>query len=78
MSAEHLQSGQLKNLEEIMRAVIAIVGLALALSPVTAMAKPHKASSHSMHAGKMKTTCKGEFMYSKGGKCMDARDKAAS
>jgi hypothetical protein len=61
-----------------MRAVIAIAGLALALSPVSAVAKPHKASSHSVHAAKIKTPCKGEFMYLKGAKCMDARDKAAS
>lgn len=61
-----------------MRAVIAILGIAFALSPMTAVAKQHKASSHSMHTAKMKTTCKGEFMYLKGGKCMDARDKTAS
>jgi hypothetical protein len=70
-----------------MKFIIAMAGFALVLSPVTATAKPHTAAHHTMHsakmhhathAAKMKTTCKGEFMYSKGGKCMDARNKAST
>lgn len=61
-----------------MKFIIAMAGFALVLSPVTATAKPHKATHHAMHTVKMKTTCKGEFMYSKGGKCMDARNKVSS
>ena len=29
------------------------------------------------HSGKAAVGCKGEFMYMKGGKCLDARDKKA-
>jgi hypothetical protein len=66
-----------------MKFIIAMAGFALVLSPVTATAKPHTAAHsakthHAVHAAKMKTTCKGEFMYSKGGKCMDARNKAST
>lgn len=67
-----------------MKFIIAMAGFALVLSPVAATAKPHTVAHHSanmhhaMHAAKMKTTCKGEFMYSKGGKCMDARNKAST
>lgn len=61
-----------------MKFILVVAGCALALSPVTAMAKPHNAAHQGMHSAKIKTTCKGEFMYSKGGKCLDARDKSSS
>jgi hypothetical protein len=61
-----------------MKFIIAMAGFALVLSPVTAMAKPHKATHHAMHTVKMKTTYKGEFMYSKGGNSMDARNQLSS
>ena len=57
-----------------MKFIMVVAGFALALSPVTALAKPHNAA----HSAKIKTTCRGEFMYSKGGKCLDARDKSSS
>jgi hypothetical protein len=59
-----------------MRFLIPVIGFVLSLSPVEAAATPHKAAHHSMHTAKMKTACKGAFMYSKGGKCIDARDKS--
>ena len=58
-----------------MKFITVVAGFALALSPVTAMAKPYNAALQATHSAKIKTTCKGEFMYPKGGKCLDARDK---
>jgi len=56
--------------------LFAIATLAFITANTAEAAKAHKVVSHKAHAGKMTTACKGEFMYSKGGKCMDARDKA--
>jgi len=45
------------------------IALAAAMSVVVA---PIADAAHHHHA---KSGCKGEFMYMRGGKCMDARDK---
>ena len=51
--------------------------LATLLAATTVVAPAIAATKHATKAvhstGK---TCKGEFMYTKGGKCMDARQKA--
>jgi hypothetical protein len=43
-----------------------LTAVALAMAGATAASAAHKGASSS---------CKGEFMYMKDGKCMDARDK---
>jgi hypothetical protein len=43
-----------------------LTAVALAMAGATAASAAHKGASSS---------CKGEFMYTKDGKCMDARDK---
>jgi len=56
-----------------MIALVAALAFTLSAAPIANAAKPmHHRVAH--HAGK---ACKGEFMYMKGGKCMDARDKPA-
>ena len=50
--------------------IIVIAAMAFVAPGVAA----HKSMPH--HAHHAKTGCKGEFMYMKGGKCMDARAKA--
>jgi hypothetical protein len=56
----------------MMRIVLATLLAASALAAPAFAAKKHPAGT--VHAaGK---TCKGEFMYMKGGKCMDARQKS--
>jgi hypothetical protein len=54
--------------------VFVAIAFGLAAAPVANAAKPisHKAT-HSHVKGKV--GCKAEFMYMKGGKCMDARSK---
>jgi hypothetical protein len=76
MSPKHFNEDISKR-RNSMKILIPVIGLALALSPAAAMAKAHKAAPHAAHAVNAKSSCKGEFMYSKGGKCMDARNKAA-
>ena len=57
--------------------VIGICALALPLAAATvASAAHHKGGKHHHHHGHHGKGCKGEFMYMKGGKCMDARAKA--
>jgi hypothetical protein len=53
--------------------IAAAVTASLLASPAFAAAKKPaaKAATHVSHKG-----CKGEFMYTKGGKCMDSRNKA--
>jgi hypothetical protein len=60
---------------DMVRILIATFAVtAFLASPVLAHKKPGAhAAAHS--TGK---ACKGEFMYSKGGQCMDARKKATS
>lgn len=56
--------------------LIAIAAVALGATAGTAeAAKAPKASAH--HASAKGKTCKKEFMYWKGGKCMDARKASA-
>lgn len=57
----------------MMRIVLAtLLATSTVVAPAFAAKKKHAAPAvHS--TGK---TCKGEFMYMKGGKCMDARQKA--
>jgi hypothetical protein len=50
--------------------IIVIAAMAVVAPAVAA----HKSMHH--HAQHTKAGCKGEFMYMKGGKCMDARAKA--
>ena len=47
-----------------------LTAIAVAMAGATAASAAHK--------GKAPAGCKGEFMYMKGGKCLDARDKKAS
>jgi hypothetical protein len=63
-----------------MKLVMTFSGIAFALFSITAAeaAKTHKKGAHPVHAAKMQSACKGEFMYLKGGKCVDARDKHSS
>lgn len=63
-----------------MKLVLTFSGIAFALFSITAAeaAKTHKKGAHSVHAAKMKRECKGQFMYLKGGKCVDSRDKPSS
>jgi hypothetical protein len=57
---------------------IAALALAIGTAPMANAAKTmhpqaaHHAKYFALAKGKI---CKGEFMYMKGGKCMDARDK---
>ena len=55
--------------------IIAAAAMAIVTAPVASAAqKPmHHHVHKAMHHGK---ACKGEFMYMKGGKCQDARNKA--
>jgi hypothetical protein len=57
--------------------VFSVIALALPLSAASvAIAKAHKAKPHHAHHHKGKSkACKGEFMYKKGGKCLDSRKK---
>jgi hypothetical protein len=57
--------------------VIGICALALPLTAATvASAAHHKGGKHHHHHhGHHGKACKGEFMYAKGGKCMDSRKK---
>jgi|JRHI01.1.fsa_nt_gi hypothetical protein len=50
--------------------ILAAIAVAMAVAPVANAAHHAKVVHHS------KAGCKGEFMYMKGGKCMDARAKA--
>jgi hypothetical protein len=50
--------------------VVLATAMAMAVAPVANAAHHAKVVHHS------KAGCKGEFMYMKGGKCMDARAKA--
>ena len=52
-------------------AVVVALALTVGTIPVANAAKPMH--HHAAHPSK---GCKAEFMYMKGGKCMDARDKA--
>lgn len=56
--------------------VIGICALALPLAAATVASAHHKGGKmhhhHGHHHGK---ACKGEFMYAKGGKCLDSRKK---
>jgi Spy/CpxP family protein refolding chaperone len=54
--------------------VIAICALALPLAAAT-VASAHKGAKHHHHHGHHGKACKGEFMYMKGGKCKDSRNK---
>lgn len=59
--------------------VLAICALALPLSVATVATAAHKKSGkphHHHHHGHAGKGCKGEFHYSKGGKCLDSRKKA--
>jgi hypothetical protein len=67
--------------------ILLAISLAFAAVPVANAAKSaghkaphHKAMNHKAapHHVKAKVGCKTEFMYMKGGKCMDARAKAAT
>ena len=67
--------------------VLLATSLAFAAVPVANAAKSaghktphHKTMNHKAapHHVKAKGGCKAEFMYMKGGKCMDARAKAAT
>jgi hypothetical protein len=49
------------------KVITVLTAVALAMAGVSA-------ASAATHSGKA-AGCKGEFMYLKGGKCMDARDK---
>ena len=49
------------------------IAIATAMAVVVA---PVANARHHHHAHHAKGGCKGEFMYMKGGKCMDARAKA--
>ncbi len=61
---------------------IAVLLSAVGFAPVASAATMHH---NPVHHGKYRyyshpkgTACKGEFMYMKGGKCMDARAKPAT
>lgn len=61
--------------------IVAIAASALAVTAGASTADPaksktHKVAHHQMHHVKAKSDCKGEFMYMKGNKCMDARQGA--
>ena len=62
-----------------MLAVVAALALAVGLAPSAFAAKMAAHKGHHIHHYKAAggKACKGEFMYMKGGKCMDARDKPA-
>jgi hypothetical protein len=53
--------------------VVVAMAATVTVAPIANAAKPaaHKAMHHHAKGG-----CKGEFMYMKGGKCLDARAKA--
>ena len=51
--------------------MLAAIALAMAGAPAASAATHHGKAMHAKATG-----CKGEFMYMKGGKCMDARDKS--
>ena len=57
--------------------VLGICALALPLAAATvATAAHHKmGGKHHHHHGHKGKACKGEFMYMKGGKCLDSRKK---
>ena len=51
--------------------ILTAIAVAMAAAPAASAAAHHGKAMHAKAAG-----CKGEFMYMKGGKCMDARNKA--
>ena len=56
--------------------VIGICALALPLAAATVASAHHKGGKmHHHHGHHHGTACKGEFMYAKGGKCLDSRKK---
>ncbi len=50
--------------------ILTAIAVAMAAVPAASAATHHGKAMHAKASG-----CKGEFMYMKGGKCMDARDK---
>jgi hypothetical protein len=58
-----------------MKTTLATIIVIAAMGIVAPAIAAHK-SMHHHHAQHAKAGCKGEFMYMKGGKCMDARAKA--
>jgi hypothetical protein len=49
----------------------------LTILTAIAVAMAGATAASAAHSGKSAVGCKGEFMYMKGGKCLDARDKKA-
>ncbi len=56
-----------------MKSTLTTLIVIAAMAVVAPAVAAHKPMQHAHHA---KAGCKGEFMYMKGGKCMDARAKA--
>jgi hypothetical protein len=61
-----------KHMSRLLTTIAIAAAMAVAVAPLANAA--HKSMHH--HAHHAKGGCKGEFMYMKGGKCMDARAKA--
>ena len=60
-----------------MIALVAALAFALGAAPAAMAAKQAAPKAQIHHVKAKGGICKGEFMYMKGGKCMDARDKPA-